>query len=304
MTEIFLIGSSQINHIAELLSKNGYKTKTLQRNNSKIRYLLQYYWKYIIGLRKSKQVYIVYAVSNYSIMMLLARMLNKKVILHWIGSDVYNYTHNTRSIFSSKPYTGNVSHIAGSPLLQEELAAAGVQADVIPIIPFGMKLELMKVPERHAALVYLPKGKEEFYRGDIVRELAIRNSDINFHVVANDGYAPLDLPNVIFHGNLDSEKMNELYSQISILVRLPEHDGLSMMVIEALAKGKQVLYRYEHPYVYTPDSLEMDDIDAKFKEIISREPEQNYQGHDYILEHYTEENMMKLYDEFHVFDAK
>ncbi|MCM1157280.1 MAG: hypothetical protein NC300_02130 [Bacteroidales bacterium] len=299
MKKVFLTGSSQINHIAELLSKHGYETRTLVCDNGKISSLLKYYWRYIRELRKTPQVYIVYAMPNHSIMLTLARVFGKKVILHWIGTDVYNYIH---SADSPKPYTGKVSHVTGSQLLHDELEAAGIQSDIIPIIPFGMKLELMEMPDKHAALVYLPKGREDFYRGDIVRELAVRNPDIDFHIVANDQYNPLDLPNVVFHGKLDSEKMNALYRQISVLVRLPEHDGLSMMVIEALAKGKQVLYRYEHPYVYTPDSMEMDDIDTKFKEIVSERPKQNKQGHDYILEQYTEEQMMKWYEMYRIFD--
>lgn len=299
MTEIFLTGSSQIAHIAELLSKNGYKTSTLQCDNSNIWTLLHFYGKYVIQLWNASQVYIVYAMPNRSIMLMIARLFRKKIILHWIGTDVYNYTHN---IVSAAPYTGNVSHIAGSQLLHDELEVVGIQSDIIPIIPFGMKLELMEMPEKHAALVYLPKGKEDFYHGDIVKELAIRNQDIEFHIVANDHYSPLSLPNVIFHGNLNADEMNDLYEKISILVRLPKHDGLSMMVIEALAKGKQVLYRYEHPYVYTPYSMRIEDIDSKFKEIISKNTELNRRGHDYILERYTEENMMKAYEKYQVFD--
>lgn len=299
MKKIFLTGSTQIAHIAELLAKNGYETQILPCDNSTKWNLLHYYWKYMFALWKASQVYIVYAMPNNCLTLILARMFRKKVILHWIGTDVYNYMHK---IVSSKPYTGKVSHVAGSPLLRDELKAVGIDAKMIPIVPFGMKLELMEMPDKHAALVYLPKGKEDFYRGDIVRELALRNPDIQFHIVANDGYGPLELSNVVFHGKLGAEKMNALYSEISILVRIPEHDGLSMMVLEALAKGKQVLYRYEHPFVYTPDTLAIEDIDAKFKEITAEKPTQNVQGHNYICTQYTEDNMMQLYKKYHIFD--
>lgn len=306
MKKIFLTGSTQIVHIAELLTENGYETQILPCNigtkKNLLRYyweLLCYYWKYIFALWGNPQVYIVYAMPNDCLTLILARMFRKKVILHWIGTDVYNYTHK---LVSTKPYTGNVSHVAGSPLLCSELKAVGIDAKMIPIVPFGMKLELMEMPEKHAALVYLPKGREDFYRGDIVRELALRNPDIQFHIVANDGYASLQLSNVVFHGRLSAEEMNALYSEISILVRIPEHDGLSMMVLEALAKGKQVLYRYEHPFVYTPDTLAIEDIDAKFKEIIAEKPKQNVQGHNYIYTEYTEDNMMQLYKKYHIFD--
>lgn len=299
MTKILLTGSSQIEDIADLLSRRGYDTKVVKsRGYAKLRYLLQYYFKYSMALLRTDYVYLVYAQPNNNIMLVLARLFKKKVVMHWIGTDVYNYVNG---IVPAKPYAGRIHHITGSHLLHDELKDVGIVSDIIPIIPFRMKLDLMEMPKEHAALVYMPEGKEEFYRADLIRELAVRNPKVKFHIVANAGYEPLRLENVIFHGKLGIDEMNKLYHEISILVRLPEHDGLSMMVIEALAKGKQVLYRYRHPFVYTPEKFEPDSIDAEFKRILAEEPVVNVQGHEYILEHYNENAMMDMYKEFDVF---
>lgn len=296
--KVLFTGSTQINHIAELVSRNGYHVKAIEKKMGKTGNLIKYYLKYAFELAKSHCVYIVYAQPNKSLELIFARLLGKKVIMHWIGTDVYNCIHNSDSIVC---YTGNIHHLAGSPLLHEELKSVGIASDIIPIIPFGIHLDLMNMPERHEALVYLPEGKEEFYRADLIRELAVRNPQVKFHIVANAGYEPLRLENVIFHGRLEIDEMNKLYHEISILVRLPEHDGLSMMVIEALAKGKQVLYKYKHPFVYTPEKFEPGSIDAEFKKILAEEPVVNVQGHEYILEHYNEDAMMDMYKEFDVF---
>ena len=96
--------------------------------------------------------------------------------------------------------------------------------------------------------------------------------------------------------------MEEMYRKISVLVRLPEHDGLSLMLMEALAKGKQVVYRYEHPGAVAPASMDIDAVDRAFCSVIEKAPELNLVGHDYVLEHYAPEKIQELYSEYHVLD--
>lgn len=299
MKKILIIGSTQSEHLEKLFSNAGYNARAISDGGTaSLAGQLKYFFKLFPALLKTDYLYIVFAQRNNSKNLILARLLKKKVIMHWIGTDVYQTIH------SDKPeiYTGNIHHICGSKLLHDELKSINISADIIPILPLKMNMDIIKQPEKHSVLIYLPEGKEDFYGADRIRELAIRNPNIEFHIVANQGYKPLELPNVIFHGRLNSEEMNDMYKNISILLRIPKHDGLSMMVIEALAKGKQVLYKYEHPYVYTPKSLNIDDLDKTFKEIIATEPSENKKGHDYVAEYYTEKEIMGLYRKYKVFE--
>ena len=44
--------------------------------------------------------------------------------------------------------------------------------------------------------------------------------------------------------------MNKYYQNISLLLRLTEHDGLSNMVLESLAWNKHVVWTYKFPFVH------------------------------------------------------
>ena len=83
--------------------------------------------------------------------------------------------------------------------------------------------------------------------------------------------------------------MYQIYNKISILIRIPEHDGLSLMLLEALIKGKNVIYCYDFPYTKKATSFE--ELDEKFKQIISYNPEPNTKGHDYIMKEYNMEDI-------------
>lgn len=299
MKKILIIGTTQSAHLKKLFLNAGFSAKVVSNNvtDSKIGQL-KYLFKYFTALIKADYLYVVSGQKNSSKNLIFARRLKKKIIMHWIGTDVYEMLQ------SDKPeiYTGKIQHICGSQQLCDELKSIHIYADVIPIIPLKISMDLAGMPQKHSVLIYLPEGKEEFYGADSIRNLAIRNPNIDFHVVANKGYKPLELSNVIFHGMLNSSEMSAMYEKISILLRIPKHDGLSMMVIEALAKGKQVLYKYEHPYVYTPRSLNIDDLDRTFKEIISTNPQENKKGHNYVVEHYNEKEIIKLYKQYKVFE--
>ena len=108
--------------------------------------------------------------------------------------------------------------------------------------------------------------------------------------------------NVKFYGYLNSKEMEQLYEEVTILVRYPEHDGMSMMVIEALGMGKHVLYKYKHPYVETPRSESISDIYETFKNIIDKPVSINKEGHDFVKEFYSSKNIMELYIKNHIFD--
>ncbi len=71
--------------------------------------------------------------------------------------------------------------------------------------------------------------------------------DARFVVVGKgdpESNAPL---NVEYHG-----EVQDIYAYIdaaSVLLRVPEHDGLSVMVIEALARGRHVVWKHAYPGV-------------------------------------------------------
>ncbi len=297
--KVFLMGSTQTKHIKKLLELNHIQCIDMNEDNiTKLNGLIRKAYKGIM-LLQSDIVYCVGGTYKKDKTMVLARILRKRTIIHWIGTDVLFAMKKAQT---GSKFQRNDIELAGSELLVEELNGIGIKAYRIPIVPFGMNFSLKKMPDKHSVLVYLPKERAEFYGYNIIKELARREPHIYFHIVANDGMEELKYNNVIFHGYLNGEAMEQLYEQITILVRYPEHDGMSMMVIEALGMGKHVLYKYKHPYVETPQSENISDIYESFKSMIDKPVTINKEGHDFVKQFYSLENIMGLYSKTHTFD--
>lgn len=296
---VLLMGSTQTKHIAELLRSN--HIQCVDFNEPGITKYKDPFRKIIktLILMKSDIVYCVGGSLKRNRVMMLAGLLKKKTVMHWIGTDVLIAKNMAKKKLKSQKID---VVLAGSKQLVKELGEIGIQACQVPIVPFKSKFELSDMPSRHSVLVYLPEGREEFYGASIVFELARREQNVDFHIVANNGMRGVGLGNIKFHGFLDGKEMEELYREITILFRYPKHDGLSMMVIEALGMGKNVLYKYEHPYVVTPKSEAIDDIYKVFKNMLDSPIRINKEGHDFVKEFYSQENVMELYSKRHVFD--
>lgn len=289
MDKILLTGFQQKQHIKTLLESYG-KTATYlyeSKRNKLIRRLC-----YIKQISNCDCLYFVGGIDGSNLLLKAAELMEKKIVIHWIGTDVYNLLHNNSYL---SEYPKNIIHLSGSKLLHDELEKCGISSSIVPIVPFNMDFTISKMPENHAALIYLPSGKEAFYGVDLIKKLAEAHKDILFHIVANDYCAELDFPNVVFHGRLNLDEMSQLYDQISVLIRLPEHDGLSMMIIEALIKGKTVLYKYEHPYTITPASMKFEDVERSFAKILDSKPKINKEASDFIQEYYSSNAIMKKY---------
>ena len=289
--KILLVGSSQTKHVEEIYKHLGYEC-----------------WGFVSksenGFAKLMNVFrflrsdLVYAVGGFdvsqSMLFRLGTLLRKKQIIHWIGTDVIKILESYKEY--PRKINSNCINIAGSMLLQEELKTIGIESEVVPIVPADMHFDIQVMPRKHAVVAYIPKGKEEFYGMTTLLHVAKCFSDIPFYVVANDG-ADIEerLDNVFFEGMLNSEQMKQLYERSSVLFRFPEHDGLSMMVLEALGMGKQVVYKYNFPHVLVPDGNSMSSIIKVFEKVFSKPPEINKAAADYIASEFSMERRAELY---------
>lgn len=296
--KVLLVGSTQTKHIAKLFENNGVSCVDLNQIN-RLNWIVRKI-NYIILLFKSDIVYCVGGIIKHNWVTMLAKLFRKKLIIHWIGTDVLLAS---QIIQKGKRIPKCNIQIAGSDMLVKELKQIGIEACQIPIVPFKNEFVLQEMPKKHSVLVYLPEGREEFYGSKILLYLAEKEPNIFFHIVANKGVEYMKRENIIFHGFLGVEEMKKLYEEISILFRYPKHDGLSMMVIEALGYGKHVLYKYKHPFVSTPKSEHKEEIYITLKGILDSSVNINKEGHDFVKNFYSSNNIMKLYEKNHIFDS-
>ncbi len=112
----------------------------------------------------------------------------------------------------------------GIPARYRALTAVPVAESVAPL------------PTRFRVLTYLPAPRRGFYGEKRVYALAVSMPAIKILVIGNGEPDPAAPPNVRFCGHV--QDAGELIDAATILVRLPEHDGTSLMVLEALARGQ------------------------------------------------------------------
>ena len=187
-------------------------------------------------------------------------ILGKPVIWHWIGTDVLDFRvardahHGWQSALTCRAaYQWACAHLADSPELAEELQELGIQARVVRLLPKLIEAEVEPLPQKFSVLTYWNPNRKDFYRGEIVFQLAEEFPDVEFKIVNVTGAGESASPNVKFLGYQDD--IASIYSQSSVLIRLPKHDSLSAMVLEMLVRGRYVIYNKKQAGCYFATSL-------------------------------------------------
>jgi len=171
----------------------------------------------------------------------VARSLNVPIVVVWVGSDVLAVTS------SRAHYVREALNLSVAPWLSQELKAAGVDAPYVPFIG----VQIPALPEAAASgtlrvLTYLPKNRADFYGRRHVYTCAAALPDSAFEVVGSDAVDAAAPPNVRFLGWVSPER---LFDGVDVLLRLPEHDGMSVMVLDALAHARHVIWNHDVPGV-------------------------------------------------------
>jgi glycosyltransferase involved in cell wall biosynthesis len=212
------------------------------------------------------------------------RAMGKKVVFHWIGSDWYELGQNrTRRALFRTGRGGVDLHIADAPWLVEELAAAGLAAHLVPTISEKMHGQVEAMPARFRVMAYVPDRRRDFYGWPTVKHVAGEFPEVEF--VAVGGQAEAGAPgNVRFTGLVDGEEMDRLYREASVLIRPTAHDGLSQMVLEALLRGRQVVWTRDFPHCVQATSAE--EFAAAVGRLV-RDCPRNDEGARYVRENYS-----------------
>lgn len=180
----------------------------------------------------------------------LAR-LGIPTLMVWIGSDAPRYAAN-----ASTTVVARVWHWCVAPWLQEEVAEAGIAAEVVPLTPPSIPSPSPALPPDFSVLAYTLDGRSDLYGLDLVLELARRQPDIPFVLL---GAAPSEA----FPENIRAlrwvDDMHATVTGSTVYVRPTSHDGMSNLVLEALAYGRYAMWTYPFPgvdQISTIDSAE------------------------------------------------
>lgn len=222
--------------------------------------------------------------TGSSVFLRIARFLGKRIVLHWVGTDVLGLREevskgNRRRL---KAFAAlKAVHFADSPEIAAELGEVGVKAEVFRVLPDSIVPRDLPMPPKSAVLSYWSRDRRAFYGGDIVGALAKEFPEVVFYVVGTLGTGEPQHPNVKYLGRLDS--LEDLYGEISILIRVPKHDSLSVMVLEALARGRWVIYSKLFPHTELAKTL--DEARAALRKCLAKSG-WNEAGRQYVRDHF------------------
>jgi len=236
--------------------------------------------------RKARVIHYVGSVSSL-LFLRVARCLGKRVVLHWVGTDVMKLGESVEGgnrrllkFYKAVPHF----HFADSPEIAEELAALGISAQVFRLLPDSVTPRDLPMPERPAVLVYWSPERREFYGGRIIDALAEEFPQVRFYVVGSSGEGAPQHPNMKYLGWLES--LEEIYRKVSVLIRLPEHDSLSVMVLEMLSRGRWVIY--SKPFPHTEFAADLDEARLALRRCLSRTGK-NEAGQEYVQRSFSPE---------------
>jgi hypothetical protein len=243
--------------------------------------------------KKSRPYRVIYHLGGCSALFcVLARLRDKQIVSHWIGSDAMRYHGKMNpikrlSVWVHQHFVG--IQLADSEIIQEELRCIGIESRLLRLLPEAIIGHVTPLPEQPVILSYWNDNRFEFYGGDIVMLLAKAFPEVKFVILRATGDGLENVPsNVHFAGLVDN--ISEVYRNSTCLIRLPKHDGLSAMVLEAMANGRYVIYNKKCQFASYADDF---DSARKSLEDILKKSQPNVEGSDYVKKNFSIETEAK-----------
>jgi hypothetical protein len=232
-------GSPNADMVAEVLRSNGIDAE----------------WTDRVKLPSPREILrcdVVYGIylQTCSRYILAAKMLGRKTILHFVGSDAY-WVKRELSSWRQRYWRYVLRHcdllFYVSPHLEEMIGQKGI------VLPFPIATEafrqgrLLQVLADRDVLYYCPSGEanEKIYRLSWIIEYLKAHPEEKITIIGNVAHPAnyvIQLPNLEVIPFVARSQMPALYRRHKRLIRMTTEDGLPRMVHEALLCGLQVTF--------------------------------------------------------------
>lgn len=199
----------------------------------------------------------------------LLRIRRGPVVIHWVGTDVLiAHEEHARGNISAR-IAHRATHWCDAPWLVDELDAIGVRSEYMPLpVPVDLS-EPPPLPTDFRVLLYLPVDSFDREVFDMETLLALPGyfPEVHFSLVPSpaESLPPLP-PNLKARGWVSD--MDALYRETTVYVRLTSHDGMSFMALEALSRGRYVIWT--HPLEGAILASGLDDVRAAIQALLDR----------------------------------
>lgn len=247
--------------------------------------------KYLCYIGFCRTVYSINGAIGGSFVLWLAVMLRKKIVMHWVGSDLIEARQRISQQTAKKELIHRPIHLTDTPWYVEPLRELGIKAQYSPLISLGNERKLLPFPDHFAVLAYIPESNPDFYGLNTITEAAVAMPDTDFFIAGLNHSESLP-SNIKALGWVDN--METVFAKTVVAIRMPLHDGLSVFILEALAYGRYVLYNQPFPLaIQASDSHELINGLNKLKsEFDNGSLNLNTTGHEYVLSNFSKEAVL------------
>ena len=164
-----------------------------------------------------------------------------KAIAMWIGTDILQHRDIARQGIPD-PFETAELHIADAPnLVEEAKELTGLDVGFYRSIP-PQTYAPSPITRWDRILAYVPQGREDFFRWDIIRSVAQDYAGISFAVVGRTEPLAETSENVRIMPEVSGMEKRRLFTECFAYLRPCVHDGIGLTLIVMAQLGRYVFH--------------------------------------------------------------
>lgn len=172
----------------------------------------------------------------------------------------------------------NCTHWVENEVEAEALRKLGIMSHIVPSFLGRVEDFPLYFVKQDKVRLYTSVSGDDFalYGWDRIPDLAKQNPDVEFHLYGNTVEPPFQLAyrtNIILHGRVPKEQMNEEIKSMTGALRLTEFDGFSEILAKSILMGQWPVSLIPYPHMLQPHEIKT----LKYKS------EPNIEGREHYL---------------------
>ena len=252
--------------------------------------------KFFLQIPFSDVVISMNGVTDNSGSLNLVLKWKKKLILQWMGTDALLAMDRFKNKTIERKYIDYASNFVDSEWLMEEVKSINVEPEYLHFKSVVVKPN-PTVYKRISVMSYVAENRQAFYGMERIAALAKEFPEIDFQLF---GLTKSDFPitsNVHLNGWVSADEFENYLRETPIFLRLTEHDGFSVSVIEALASGCEVMMSlpFELTYLARNTNEAIEGIEQLIEKIESRGMKPNNEMMELVKTRYNPETLATNY---------
>lgn len=220
----------------------------------------------------------------------------KKLILQWMGTDALLAMDRFKQQTIFRKYIDNSYNFVDSQWLMEEVKSLEVPVEYLHFKSVTV-MSNDKIYDQISITSYVAEKRQLFYGMDQIAEIARALPNIEFHLFGLNQADFPTTPNVHFYGWVSPEEFAEKLKVSPIFLRLTDHDGFSVSVIEALGYGCEVIWSlpFEYTHLATNAQQAIEKISMLVPKIEKLGMKPNHELIEIVQQHFNPETLTKNY---------